>query len=38
MVFPERTAPSQTMASLWQSLFPGTHQESTRFCLAEKAS
>ena len=36
MVLPERTAPSQTMASLPQSMFPGTHQLSTRFCLGEK--
>jgi hypothetical protein len=37
MVLPERTAPSQTMASFPLSRFPGTHQESTRFCFGEKA-
>ena len=37
IVFPERTAPSQTMASFVQSLFPGTHQLSTRFCFGENS-
>ena len=36
-VFPDRTAPSQTMASFSLSAFPGTHHVSTRFCLGENA-
>ena len=34
-VFPDRTAPSQTMASRPANSFPGTHQVSTVFCFGE---
>ena len=34
-VFPDRTAPSQTMASFPANSFPGTHQVSAVFCFGE---
>ena len=34
-VFPERTAPSQTMASYSRRRLPGIHQVSTSLCFLE---
>jgi hypothetical protein len=38
IVFPDLTAPSQTMASISESPFPGTHHVSTFRCFRENGA